>query len=258
MGIAMRRKWSVSLLVVLLLGGCAENHSRESSARKSRDENGVDKKSDDLNGSKGDSSKSPMRLEHAACMAVNSRYASATASGVWLPDAATTNRFESDGDGLVRLDVFYVMHGPTIPPNHPDIQYGSYSALLGPQSVATLNDDGLQLQEGWLYMTGWYPWVQTSRANAGAEGSRFIIRVFRANPSDPEMTQWVFRVGGNTWVKAGTNSVQQQSADGHYWVLPPTAGNADFVEHALTPSSDPNSPYVFFNRALARGRLLFP
>lgn len=243
----MNRVAGVWFASVLLIAGCASGERTCTT---------TDKRCDSA-----DDGKKYVRLDTASpAVRLQSAHATATVSGVWLPADPNSTRIAAS-DLVLRIDVKYEMQGPTKPPTAPAPPAGSFSALLSPQATASLQDDGLQLEEGWAYFWGWYPWVQAGSAHAGAEGSHFLMRVFPAVSGVRRV--WIIPITGNAWVAAPGYAIHTQmagsttpgptlpSAPPNYWEFQ-WGGTGDFVATPIGSASDPQSARFFFERTIAR------
>lgn len=105
--------------------------------------------------------------------------------------------------------------------------------VLGPGSQISVTDEAIELDSGWAYFTGYYPWVITSRSSAGAEGCAFIAHIRRfvsgENPfDDPIGTHRVFWVSDTVRAihLATPSNVLALTNDANYVRWTPGSGSA--------------------------------
>lgn len=117
------------------------------------------------------------------------------------------------------------------------LRQSSFNVILGPGANAIVTEDSVFLSSGWAFMWGYYPWVQTSRASAGAEGSEMLVNV-EVNP-DGTTTEWFFHVEGHTWALPGHQlpcAPETWTDDSLYAVLEPT-GDAPTLTTLISGST---------------------
>lgn len=126
----------------------------------------------------------------------------------------------------------------------------NFNVVLGPGANAIVTEDSVFLSSGWAFLWGHYPWIQTGRATAGAEGSQLLVNV-TVNP-DGTTTEWFFHVEGHTW-----------ALPGHQLPCLPETWTDDTLFALLTPTGDsptlvtldPNSvPQAFRDQAVTKAQ----
>lgn len=111
----------------------------------------------------------------------------------------------------------------TVPCEDGGTRAADFNVVFGPGSKSIVTDDSVFLSSGWAFLWGHYPWIQTSRASAGAEGSEILVRV-QVNP-DGTTTETFFHVEGHTWAVSGHHlpcNPDSWTDDDEYGLLTPT------------------------------------
>ena len=130
------------------------------------------------------------------------------------------------------------------------LRLSNFNVVLGPNAKAIVTDDSVFLSSGWAFLWGHYPWIQTSRASAGAEGSEILVNV-DVNP-DGTTTEWFFHVEGHTWALPGHQlpcAPETWTDDSIYAVLEPTAGAP-----TLTPLISVSTQQIFRDQTVATAK----